>query len=117
MVNSPALGLVLDSFHILALGDTLTLDDIPLEKIFFVQLADAPRKGLPVEAWSRHYRCYPGEGELPLAPFVRTLADKGYVGPWSLKIFSDRWQHVPAADSARAGYRGLGWVQARLAQR
>ena len=42
-VDSPALGLVLDSFHILARGDTLdALPSVPVEKITFVQLADAP---------------------------------------------------------------------------
>ena len=38
-----ALGLVLDSFHILARGDTLdALPSVPVEKITFVQLADEP---------------------------------------------------------------------------
>ncbi|ELY6276745.1 sugar phosphate isomerase/epimerase [Cronobacter muytjensii] len=106
-VDNPALGLVLDSFHVLALGDSLELDTIPPEKIFFTQFADAPRKNLPVEEWSRHFRAYPGEGELPVAAFARTLMQRGYQGPWSLEVFSDVWQQAPAIESARAGFASL----------
>src|SRR4051794_34979924 len=39
----PALGTCLDSFHILSRGTSLdTIAEIPAEKLFFVQLADAP---------------------------------------------------------------------------
>jgi len=42
-VDNPALGVILDSFHTLALGDDPSgIVDIPGERIFFVQLADAP---------------------------------------------------------------------------
>lgn len=109
-VNHPALGLVLDSFHVLAVGDTLSLAGIPPEKIFFTQFADAPRKDLPLDEWSRHYRAYPGEGALPVAGFARTLTRAGYQGPWSLEVFSDVWQQAPASASARAGFDSLIWL-------
>ena len=35
---------------------------IPGEKIFFLQLADAPHMVMDVLQWSRHYRCFPGQG-------------------------------------------------------
>ncbi|MBF7997001.1 MULTISPECIES: sugar phosphate isomerase/epimerase family protein [Rahnella] len=90
-VNHPALGIVLDSFHILAAGDNLDrLDEVPLEKISFLQLADAPFKDMNVQQWSRSYRCYPGQGDLPLVDFVSTLNRKGFTGPWSLEIFNDK---------------------------
>lgn len=55
-VDSPALGLVLDSFHILARGDTLdALPSVPVEKITFVQLADAPYMKMDLLEWSRHF--------------------------------------------------------------
>src|SRR5690242_16372898 len=38
-----ALGLIVDSFHTLAIGDDPSgIADVPSEKLFFVQLADAP---------------------------------------------------------------------------
>ena len=42
--DHPALGLIVDSFHTLALGDDPSgIAEVPAEKLFFVQLADAPR--------------------------------------------------------------------------
>ena len=43
---------------------------IPAEKLFFVQLADAPHLVMDVLQWSRHYRCFPGQGGFDLAGFV-----------------------------------------------
>ena len=44
LADHPAVGTCLDSFHILSRGhDPAAIEQIPGEKIFFVQLADAPR--------------------------------------------------------------------------
>ena len=44
--DHPALGLCVDSFHILSRGsDPAGIRDIPGEKLFFLQLADAPHDG------------------------------------------------------------------------
>ncbi len=108
-VNNPALGIVLDSFHILSLGDTLDgLDEIPLEKISFLQLADAPRKQMDIQQWSRHFRCYPGQGDFALLDFVTTLTRKGFCGPWSLEIFNDNL--LPLDE----GYRSLLELEAQM---
>ena len=40
---------------------------IPAEKLFFLQLADAPHLVMDVLQWSRHYRCFPGQGGFDLA--------------------------------------------------
>ena len=66
--DHPALGTCLDSFHILSRGsDPAGIRDIPGEKIFFLQLADAPRMDMDVLQWSRHHRCFPGQGGLDVA--------------------------------------------------
>lgn len=63
-VDHPALGVLLDSFHTLSLkGDPSAIAQIPAEKIFFVQMADAPLLNMGVLEWSRHFRCFPGQGE------------------------------------------------------
>lgn len=113
-VDHPSLGLVLDSFHVLSLADELRLADIPLEKIFFVQLADAPRKDLDVQEWSRRFRCFPGTGDLPVPAFARALLDKGYRGPWSLEIFNEEYQKAPPEIIAKAGFESLGWLEEKL---
>ncbi|VEA65970.1 4-hydroxyphenylpyruvate dioxygenase [Serratia plymuthica] len=115
-VDSPSLGLVLDSFHILALGDNLDqLDDIPAEKISFLQLADAPLMNMEVIEWSRHFRCFPGQGELPLVEFTRRLVEKGYAGPWSLEIFNDGFRATPSAPTAQDGLRSLLYLEEQVA--
>jgi 3-dehydroshikimate dehydratase len=111
--NHPALGLILDSFHTLALDDDLSaLSVVPQEKIFFAQLADAPKLSMDVLAWSRHFRNFPGQGQLPVAAFVRDLIAAGYRGPLSLEIFNDEFRAAPARLMARDGLRSLLLVEA-----
>jgi 4-hydroxyphenylpyruvate dioxygenase len=110
-LDRPALGLVLDSFHSLARGIPLdSLKDIDPSKIFIVQLADAPRLDMNYLAWSRHFRCLPGQGDLPVTPFVRTLREAGYQGALSLEIFNDRFRAGAAARVALDGIRSLRLV-------
>ena len=69
--DHPALGVCLDSFHILSRGsDPAGIENIPREKLFFVQLADAPRMAMDVLQWSRHHRCFPGQGAFDLDGFL-----------------------------------------------
>jgi 4-hydroxyphenylpyruvate dioxygenase and related hemolysins len=111
-VNSPAMGIVLDSFHVLSLGDNLErLHEVPLDKITFLQLADAPLMKMDVLEWSRHFRCFPGQGELPLVEFACQLTQRGYRGPWSLEIFNDGFRASPNGATAKDGYRSLLWLE------
>src|SRR3984893_3288796 len=86
----PALGLCLDSFYILSESSEVRgLRRIPGDKIFFVQLADAPRPGNHVLRWGRHYRCFPGQGCLDIAGFMTETLATGYEGPMSIEVFTD----------------------------
>ena len=112
-VDHPAFGLALDSFHTLALGDNLTgIGEVPGEKIFFMQLADAPRLTLDVLSWSRHYRNFPGQGDLDVTGFVRDALRAGYTGPLSLEIFNDEFRAGSPRPMALDGLRSLIWVEA-----
>jgi 4-hydroxyphenylpyruvate dioxygenase len=119
LADHPALGLILDSFHTLALGDDVAglAQTVPAEKIFFVQLADAPRLSMDPLSWSRHFRSFPGQGELPLANFLRAVMAAGYAGPLSLEVFNDEFRAAPSRRVARDGMRSLVWLadQAGLA--
>src|SRR4029453_10395117 len=78
-VDHPALGLIVDSFHTLALDDAPSgLAEGPGDKIFFVQLADAPRLDMDVLTWGRHFRNFPGQGDLDVTDFVRAVLASGY---------------------------------------
>ncbi len=111
--DHPALGLVLDSFHTLALKDDVAgIADLPGERIFFVQLADAPLRSMDVLSWSRHYRSFPGQGELDVPGFVRAVIASGYQGPLSLEVFNDYFRSSPSRMIARDGLRSLILVEA-----
>ncbi|RKR03428.1 4-hydroxyphenylpyruvate dioxygenase [Kushneria sinocarnis] len=106
--DHPALGLVLDSFHTLALDlPTDPIAAIPGERIFLVQLADAPVMDMDVLSWSRHHRCFPGQGRFSMASFMQALADTGYNGPLSHEIFNDSFRAAPPRETALDGMRSL----------
>jgi 4-hydroxyphenylpyruvate dioxygenase len=109
--DHPALGTCLDSFHILSRGsdpkDLEGIADIPGEKIFFLQLADAPLLAMDVLQWSRHYRCFPGQGGFDVAGLVRHVLSAGYDGPLSLEVFNDVFRQAEAGPTAVDAQRSL----------
>lgn len=116
-VDHPAIGLVLDSFHSLARGlPSASIGDIRPDKLFIVQLADAPVMEMDLLNWSRHFRCLPGQGELPLTEFAAAIARTGYDGWWSLEIFNDRFRAGSASQNARDGKRSLTLLEDQTAR-
>jgi 4-hydroxyphenylpyruvate dioxygenase len=106
--DHPAIGLVLDTFHILSRKtDLKAIRSIPRDRIFLVQLADAPVLDMDHLSWSRHYRSFPGQGELPLLDFTAALAATGYEGELSLEIFNDQFRAGSARSVAVDGHRSL----------
>ncbi len=109
----PALGLIVDSFHTLSLDDDYAaIADVPGDRLFFVQLADAPRLSMDVLSWSRHFRNFPGQGDLNVTEFTRAVLASGYAGPLSLEVFNDEFRSAPARLNARDGLRSLRLVEA-----
>jgi 4-hydroxyphenylpyruvate dioxygenase len=107
-VDRPNFGLVLDTFHSLALDDDLSLlHMIPPERIFLIQIADAPRLSCEIIEWSRHHRCLPGEGAFDLQRFLAIPMQNGYRGPVSLEVFSDEYSSEPPSAIAKRGFRSL----------
>src|SRR5215813_4635384 len=106
--NHPAVGIILDSFHTLAPGFPVNqIAAIPADKIFLVQLADAPQLDLDVLSWSRHFRCFPGQGNLPVGDFMKAIDVTGYKGPLSLEIFNDQFRAQSTREVALDGMRSL----------
>ena len=106
--DHPAVGLILDSFHTLSRGlDPDSIRSIPADKVFFVQLADAPRLQMDLLSWSRHYRNMPGQGDLPVRAFVEAVRATGYDGYLSLEIFNDLFRAASADGIAVDGRRSL----------
>jgi 4-hydroxyphenylpyruvate dioxygenase len=114
----PAVGLVLDSFHVLVRNTDLgAIRAIPSDRIFLVQIADAPRLEMDYLSWSRHYRCFPGQGELPVDAFMEALQATGYDGLLSHEIFSDRFRAGSARGVAVDGQRSFLFLLDELRRR
>ncbi|KQT93571.1 sugar phosphate isomerase [Marmoricola sp. Leaf446] len=110
--------LAVDTFHVLARGDDATaLDGVPGERIGFLQVADAPLKQMDVLEWSRHFRCFPGQGMLDVTGVVAATLEAGYRGPVSLEVFSDVVRESDQAVTARDAYRSLVFLADELAAR
>lgn len=117
LADHPAVGLCLDSFHILSRGhDIAAIADIPGEKIFFLQLADAPSLSMDVLSWSRHHRLFPGEGSFPLVAFVDRVLAARYRGPLSLEVFNDTFRQTDALSTARHARRSLRYLEDAVAR-
>src|SRR5918994_2974821 len=106
------IGVCLDSFHILSKRhNPEAIETIPADKIFFVQLADAPLLSLDVLSWSRHHRLFPGEGGFELGAFMGHLIRTGYDGPISLEIFNDTFRQSDPLPTAIDARRSLRWLE------
>jgi 4-hydroxyphenylpyruvate dioxygenase len=115
--DHPVVGLVLDSFHILARRTDLGgIRAIPRDRIFLVQMADAPLLQMDYLSWSRHYRNFPGQGDLPINDFMKALLSTGYDGLLSLEIFNDQFRAGSARSVAVDGHRSLIYILDQLQQ-
>ena len=109
--DHPAVGTCLDSFHILSRGhDPAAIEQIPGDKVFFLQLADAPALSMDLLSWSRHHRLFPGEGSFDLTGFLRHVLATGYDGPLSLEVFNDTFRQTDPVRTARQALRSLRWL-------
>ena len=89
-VDSPNFGLALNSVFSLADGSKpARLRNIPGDKVFHVQLCDAPFLDRDFRHLQSHFGMLPGQGVLNLSGFIRVLAKIGYTGPWSIACIGD----------------------------
>ncbi|MBW0113778.1 sugar phosphate isomerase/epimerase family protein [Pseudonocardia abyssalis] len=111
----PGLSLVVDTFHLLAGGETTAdLELLPDGAVGFLQLADAPWLALDLVSWSRGHRCFPDEGEMDLLTPVASVVSAGYAGPLSLEIFNPGYRTRPPHEVARQGAEALARFAGRL---
>jgi len=110
--DHPHLGLILDSFHTLSLKDDPSgIAKLPGERIFFLQMADAPLLSMDVLQWARHHRNFPGQGQFELVDFFVQVLLSGYAGPLSLEIFNDQFRETPNRRTAVDAMRSLLFLE------
>ena len=106
--NHPNIGTILDTFHVQARDiDLGAIRSIPRDRIFLVQVADAPKLQMDYLSWSRHWRCMPGQGDFDLRAFMDALGATGFDCYLSLEIFNDRFRAGSARAVALDGHRSL----------
>lgn len=117
-VDHPNIGLILDSFHSLSRDvPSSSIGDIRADKLFLVQVADAPSLDMDFLSWSRHFRNMPGQGDFQLTDWAEAIHRIGYQGYWSLEIFNDRFRAGSASGVALDGFRSLQLMHDEVAHR
>lgn len=114
-VDHPDVGLLLDSYHFFVRDNPLDdLDRIDGDRVFLVQLADAPRFVMDTIRHSRHFRLFPGQGDHDVVEFVRRITARGFDGWLSHEVFNDEFRAAPPLQTALDGYRSLVWLDEQL---
>jgi 4-hydroxyphenylpyruvate dioxygenase len=80
-------------------------------------VADAPLLDMDSLSWSRHFRNFPGQGELPLLDFMEVLQATGFDDLLSLEIFNDQFRAGSARSVAVDGQRSLLFLLDQLRER
>ena len=114
----PAGGVMLDTWHHFRSGaDAHRLREIPAERIFAVQLSDAPGQAEDdlVEETLRR-RLLPGEGDIDLVEVVDTLDQIGATAPLGVEVFSDELLLLSPREAAQRAGNALRAIIARARQ-
>ncbi len=107
-IDHPNFGLFLNSLHALAEGARpASIGDLPIDRVFHVQIADAPKTDIAANHYSKSSRMLPGQGDLNLAGFVRILARGGYSGAWVLDGPHSAQSQTSAEVVVNDGYRAM----------
>jgi 4-hydroxyphenylpyruvate dioxygenase len=103
LANRSNLGLVLDNFHLAWMGEgSEWILQLSPQEIALVQISDARLiPGMDVKMLSRNFRCFPGQGELPVYAFYDAVCRMGYSGRFSLEVFNPALKARPATDVCR----------------
>jgi len=118
------LGLMLDSFHMMATKTSLdALDEIVPGKLFLVQLSDFMWQEMPSPeeriSTATHFRVFPGEGmhSGEVIGLVRKLDRIGYRGDFSFEVFNDDYMQLPPAVVAGRARRSVKWITDQVSHR
>ncbi len=97
-------GLLVDSFHLHCAGEpNAHLKRIPLDKIVFCHLNDAP--GLPLHDVEDGKRLLPGQGVIDIRGFLSTLTEMGFNGVMSLEVFNAELRAMAPKDAAKKAWQ------------
>lgn len=95
-------GLILDFWHLDRAGATpADIAALPAERLFGVELCDAPREveGTMLEdTWRRRRFC--GEGDVDIGGYLAAIDVLGFTGPFGCEVISDTVRALPLEEAA-----------------
>jgi sugar phosphate isomerase/epimerase len=108
-------GLLIDTWHF-SFGESTweDLGSIPIERIAYVQFADALAPiTVSLGRETMHRRAMPGDGVLDLDRFATTLLDRGWDGLVSVEVLSQELRELPVAEFALLAHTGAAryWIR------
>ena len=99
-------GLILDFWHLDRAGVTPgDIAALPPERLFGVELCDAPREveGTMLEdTWKRRRFC--GDGDVDIGGYLAAIEALGFAGPFGCEVISDAVRALPLEDAARRSH-------------
>lgn len=115
-VNRDNFGLCVDSFHIFTTHSDINALSMMKDKIFFVQLNDAPVLNLnSILTYSRNYRLFPFQGDFDNVGLMKKVDEANYNGPLSLEVFNDSFRNLNDTKSlADDAFRSLFYLQCKM---
>jgi len=103
------LGLVIDSYHWHAAGDSVeAIRRLPSEQLVAFHLSDAT--DVPLADLQDQERLLPGEGVIPLTPLLLAALDAGFDGFVGMEVLGPRIAEMDAEDYLREGMTALRGV-------
>lgn len=106
LADHPAAGMIIDIWHVTRAGVALdSIRDIPLEKIFAVEINDASSEivGTLIEDTANNRR-FCGEGDFDLPRFIAVLEEIGYNGCWGIEIISQSVRDMPMPEAVQCAF-------------
>ncbi|MET1133348.1 MAG: TIM barrel protein [Aeromicrobium sp.] len=105
--DHPAAGLVVDIWHLERGPSTLAdLAEIPGEKVFVVELNDAPApQSTDMFHDTIHHRVLCGSGTFDVKGFIETLQRIAFPGPWGVEIISADHRQRPFKEALVCAHR------------
>lgn len=115
--DRPNGGVLFDSWHHFRGGfDDAQLAALPLDRVFAIQLNDAPAAAeSDVVDETMRRRLLPGDGAIPLPRLVGALAAGGCTAPLGIEIFSSALQQRPPVEVGRIAGERLRALRERVA--
>jgi len=110
--QAPHLGLMIDSYHWHAAGDTVEeVRQLPSARLVGFHLSDA--KDLPLLDLQDQERLLPGEGVIPLTALLQAALDAGFDGFVGMEVLGPRLAEMDAAAYLQEGMAALQTVVPR----